>query len=1709
MADSWHGSIRELREGLDKLQNQLNLLIQSREKLEHFGGSLEYIKKLQKEIERLQELENKYSPYRTTKGASGVPNSTLNEGIVEINAEYEKIQNKVTTATLKAAVAEEKYANSVKHTKESLENSIEVFEKRNEVVLGKDEGLKDSLGALKDSLSNAQTKEDVAAVAQKFKLLSVEISNATKKSKDFEKQQKQAREEAKAAALASASEVASYVTTIKTKIVDGLWNAALGFVRNIFEATKQLDAELVEIRKVTNLTEKELTAFVGNVQQIGNRTATTTSQLLEASAVFARSGYSTEQIEKLTEEAAVLKNVSDGITDMSQSAQVLISVMKAYDIPAEKARTITDQLNIISNNAAISFDDLAEGISRVGSVFASQDTSVGQLSAMLTGANEILQDIRKTSNGLKTISQRLRQIKGDSAKLQGLIGGITEKYGEVVNITDIQTGQLRGTYDILADLARVWDKLTKNEQQLIGEQLAGKNQITVLQALLNNWEGVQKAVENVDNAAGSAAKEQNAYLNSLTGALNQFKASLENMYASIQMSPILTGLVRMGSALIDIVNKIGIVPISLGLISGKVTSLFKNVTSGVEKISGLFSLSTTNLKDSLKDVLKILTPALKPNAYQDVLNKVKNITDLTKEERESFVELLKYDSERNLSLAQRIALSNLQKKADADTIASLGKQVALEQALNAARTIGVSLLVAGGVALVSGIISHLKKERENIIKTYTDSKSRLKDIESQIEAINEEIDSMGGAKTIAQTKQLEELNLELYRTEKRAEAAKKKYLELVEARFQYAGYGTGYLKFEDKTSGVDIEYKEKDILKFFDEVSNRFVVTEENYAEVLDVIEGDVYNFFDGLRDSTDENVQRAIAQLDSLKESLKEYERDLKEDVTLGITQESVEDYLRLVFEEAIDTVSGELDWHKIFEGIESVNVDDMVNYFGQPIDSFIERMHQLNKENIELWQRQYTEIYAVSRGLQEYADLYEQATGTLSSSQLLNILDNWDKYADILVVENGELRISKELVLQKAKAQIETLKSTLRAKIAEAEQTVAMEKLELAATKQALANAKAIINANNRKIESTRKYTAVKQAQIMAEKGEIVEADRYMADVNKYQTSIDQLTVAIANQESYINNLKGQIEALDKIDLESLMRDAASSTSRAASSTSKAADATKQLNEELNKLKNLLSALQKQMSDTTDVYQKVQAAMKDIIEAEIDALEEENDALDEGVKYYNARIKLIEEYYDSGIDKLKEQQKAAEDANEAEQQALKDKIDALKESTKEYEKQNKAQQDNIDVEVQALEDQIKAIEEANKAREDEVDMQQRLLEIEKARLAAEKAKDAYEAAKRSKTVRTYDAERGWVYTADQGAVSAAYGEYTSAQRNYEKLQEELAKIQADAQVQAEKDAIQAQIDALKEQKESLKELLDKTKEDADKQEEDWNAEIDVLKEQKDAISENFEKQIDELEKQSDSLSNIEDDVERMLDRYLNDEDVLAWVEAYKAASEEERRAMEADLRSEWAANRKSALSNEEQIDQLKDLLTKVNDMLKTTESVLESEGVKAWLESFKGGDYTQRDDMITEMRNAYLDFVTAQQAEIDKVQASIDKLEGTINVTNQLLANWGTGKSNTPVNSYANGGVVDSGLLMNTGMLSNRVKVHGTPSSPEVILNGRQQANLLYRLGQQKPSVINNNNAGASSSSVYVANLTIQADSNDTLRGLLLQARQLAVVG
>lgn len=1723
MARSSGNTVVALEANLREITELIKELNQNKKELENFGGAAAEIRKITAQVKELEKITrnigwnrttNNWGKNANTEGRNPTQNANdiketykqLTAGTTEYNralAKLEDTQNKFNKSIEKTALSWDKYMIA------------------QEDVLSLSPQLEESYQNIRSQLMSATKPEEIESATldwERFKKslqdVAVAASNITRA---FNEEEEAARM-AMAGQMAAADALAQ---TIKVKLVDGAWNLALKMLHSIIEATKTLDAELVEIRKVTDFSEAELTAFVKNIQEIGNRTATTTSQLLEATAVFARSGYTKQQIALLTEEAAVLKNVSDGITDMSKAAETLISVMKAYNVDAEHARDITDTLNAISNKSAISFDDLAEGLSRVGSVFASQDTSIAQLSAMLTGANEILQNIEKTSTGLKTISQRLRGISNETneegvnlASLQGIVSDITSKYGEAVRITDEHTGQLRGTYDIISDLAEVWTSMSKNEQQLLGEKIAGKTQITVLQALLNNWESVENAIKNAENAAGSAAREQEAYVNSLTGAINKFKATLENMYASVIDSSLLASIVNMGTGLLNILNQIGLSPIVAGLLSG----------GFVGKLSSLYA-KLEQMKSTLSPVTNLLKSFT--NKDKGLIDNVKSIVKGLKSSREELVgsnqrlyDLLKKQTALNLSKAEELELNTIIKTTDEAQIKLVGEKIALERVSNALVSVGIGLAVAG-IAFIYNKLKELdEKRRAAINDSFAEYESKLEEIKSRIKEINDAIESEGGKTTQKQVEELQELNEELRVTEVLAERARKKVVELAAGSAVISGKrtATAFGKTADiggserrqvtnEKLGWDFSVALSDFEAFYDAQGN---LLKDKYYEAYDFVRSTAAEGSKEIAETVGDEWWKQISEeFEKLRGLVNEETERLNHVVTLGITKESLTNFLADQFKDiAWDEVTQKINWGKVAK---SINSDTLIDFYKKIFGNFMDssdfekaydRLNTINAESIEKWQKTYSEIMAVDRALGEYVDLYAKA-GALSSSEILNVLENWEKYADILTVDvNGNLAISKELVVARAEAELLAIKNTLIAKADEAEAEIARQKIQLEAAQRALEGAKAEVQAVNKVIEANLKLTKVLKNQQAVAKG-LSPDDTLLSssEISKWQTEVNSLTTAIGNQQAYVDNLRAQIEAIDKIDLDKLL-------AKAASGTKSATKATEELNEELTKLKDILSVLQKEMTDTTDVYQKVQAAMKDIVQAEIDAIEAENDLLDENMKYYKARITLIEEYYESGIDELKKQRDAAIEANEAEQQALEDKIDALKEATDEYEKQNEAAQDAIDEQVKALEAQIDALDEANDAREKEIEMQERLLNIEKARLAMEKAKDAYEAAKASKTVRTYDAQRGWIYTADQSAVASAYSEYQSAQKSYQDLLDELAKAQAEAELQAQKDAIQAQIDELKEQKEALKEQLEQTKEDAEQQEKNWKEEIDLLKTQKDEIKEKFEAQIDELEKQSDSISNIEDDVDRLLDRYLNDEDVIAWAEAYKNASEEERAAMEAELKARWGADKTSQAENEARIADLKSLIKDIEGMLETTEEILESEGVKAWLESFTAGDLSDKNSMVAEMKRAYQEFYTNQKAEIDKVQAAIDKLEGTLTTTNSILAaNWGTGKENTPVNSYASGGVVDSGLLMNTGMLSNRVKVHGTPSSPELILNGRQQANLLYRLGQQKPSVVTNNSPSASNS-MYIATLNIQADSQDTLYGLLLQAKQLATI-
>jgi hypothetical protein len=175
----------------------------------------------------------------------------------------------------------------------------------------------------------------------------------------------------------------------------------LGTIRKIKQAISEmidnvtnLDSALVELKKVTNLSGDSLESFTNTAFKVGETVARTGTEVIEATAIFARSGYDIKDALDLAETALVLLNVGDGIDTVSNAATSLISVLKGYNLEASKAMDVTSLINQVSNTSAINFEDLTEGLTRTSATFNQAGVSIEKTSALLTGAQEILQNIK-------------------------------------------------------------------------------------------------------------------------------------------------------------------------------------------------------------------------------------------------------------------------------------------------------------------------------------------------------------------------------------------------------------------------------------------------------------------------------------------------------------------------------------------------------------------------------------------------------------------------------------------------------------------------------------------------------------------------------------------------------------------------------------------------------------------------------------------------------------------------------------------------------------------------------------------------------------------------------------------------------------------------------------------------------------------------------------------------------------------------------------------------------------------------------------------------------------------------------------------------------------------------------------------------------------------------------------------------------------------
>lgn len=393
------------------------------------------------------------------------------------------------------------------------------------------------------------------------------------------------------------------------------------------------------------------------------------------------------------------------------------------------------------NNFAISSDGIASGLQRSASTLVAAGNSLEQSIAMLAAGNKVIQDPETLGNALKVLSMRIRGVKSDledaGEETDGMIENTSKLRDKVKALTNVngnggvdiltESGAFRSTYDILLDIAKVWDQINEADPQnqaALLEILAGKTRGSQVAAILQNPKDLEAAYATAMNSAGSAMAENEKYLDSIQGRIDLFTNSLQTMWMNFINSDALKFIIDLGTAIIKFTDSMGLIPTAVGAFT-----IFKTTASDIKK-------SFDELSKSPEKVLNIFKTTAEDAAEAKEIQAEATIQAAEANQIEGQMSF--FSAEANQQEANSTNASTISKTAETvETIkntAATKANIAITKALNVVKSMGKGLLIGLAVSAATSLIGKL-------ISSISEASKRMEELTDNAIKSADEIDS--------------------------------------------------------------------------------------------------------------------------------------------------------------------------------------------------------------------------------------------------------------------------------------------------------------------------------------------------------------------------------------------------------------------------------------------------------------------------------------------------------------------------------------------------------------------------------------------------------------------------------------------------------------------------------------------------------------------------------------------------------------------------------------------------------------------------------------------------------------------------------------------------------------------------------------------------------------------------------------------------------
>lgn len=415
--------------------------------------------------------------------------------------------------------------------------------------------------------------------------------------------------------------------------------------------------------------------------------------------------------------------------------------------------------------------------------------------ALITGANTVVQNPEQVGTALKTLALRLRGAKVEleeagedvegmaesTSQLQAKLKALT--HGRVDIMLDADS--FKNTTQILREMAGAWEYMTDIERASALELMGGKRQANILASVIKNFDTVEDVIETSSDASGSALAENEKYLDSIQGKIDQFNNSLQTMWMNFLNADAIKFFVDAGTFLVNAVDNIGLIQTALVAIVGYLTfikkmnwsDMFKGFKNPVKEMQNTFS---SGFKNGIKNIFNgTAGGGLNLLGGADLEEEINNLNNALKQGPDAFNAYKEAQKSTNNGMYQMIQTTDKAEYTTNDYTAALKNmspaaiQAAQKQQMLNFAIGAIAMVVTTAISLISNYINGLKtleEEYEELKSSIADLESEINSIDSELKTVEERIDALSN-KNLSLTeaeelRKLKEQSAELERQKK-------------------------------------------------------------------------------------------------------------------------------------------------------------------------------------------------------------------------------------------------------------------------------------------------------------------------------------------------------------------------------------------------------------------------------------------------------------------------------------------------------------------------------------------------------------------------------------------------------------------------------------------------------------------------------------------------------------------------------------------------------------------------------------------------------------------------------------------------------------------------------------------------------------------------------------------------------------------------------